>query len=353
MESNLNRSVAAELESRQDELVAYVLERQFELQPGLAESYDDRQMQHCRQDVAYNLSYLAQAIQFNSSKIFLDYTAWLNALLNRLGLPTKDLINNFESIKQVLSVHLDSEAYPVVATYLDPALESLRSPDIESSSFIEPVNPLFARAQSFLELILAGDRLAATSLILQLADEGQSIKSIYLNILQPVQREIGLLWQTGKITVAQEHYCTSITQLAISRLYPYIFAEHSKGKTLIATCVSGELHEIGLRMLSDIFELEGWDTWYLGANMPIKDVIQTIKDKAPHLIAVSATMTFHLTRVSDLIAQIREAGIKTPIMVGGYPFNLDPELWKEIGADAYAKDAEEALEIANKLAGCS
>lgn len=353
MESNLNRSVAAELESRQDELVAYVLERQFELQPGLAESYDARQMQHCRQDVAYNLSYLTQAIQFNSSKIFLDYTAWLNALLNRLGLPTKDLINNFESIKQVLSVHLDSEAYPVVATYLDPALESLRSPDIESSSFIEPVNPLFARAQSFLELILAGDRLAATSLILQLADEGQSIKSIYLNILQPVQREIGLLWQTGKITVAQEHYCTSITQLAISRLYPYIFAEHSTGKTLIATCVSGELHEIGLRMLSDIFELEGWDTWYLGANMPFKDVIQTIKDKAPHLIAVSATMTFHLTRVSDLIAQIREAGIKTPIMVGGYPFNLDPELWKEIGADAYAKDAEEALEIANKLTGCS
>ena len=194
--------------------------------------------------------------------------------------------------------------------------------------------------------------MAATSLILQLADEGQSIKSIYLNILQPVQREIGLLWQTGKITVAQEHYCTSITQLAISRLYPYIFAEHSTGKTLIATCVSGELHEIGLRMLSDIFELEGWDTWYLGANMPIRDVIKTIRDKNPDLIAISATMTFHLQRVADLIAQIREAEITTPIMVGGYPFNLDPELWKEVRADAYAMDAEEALEKANKLVNC-
>ncbi len=351
MENSANRRIAGELDSRQNELVDYVLERQFELQPGLAESYDERQMQHCRQDVSYNLSYLTQAIKFDSTKIFLEYTAWLNALLNRLGLPTKDLINNFESIKQVLSVHLDSDAYPVVATYLDPALESLRNPDNTSSSFIEPVNPLFAQAQAFLSHILAGDRLSASSLILQLADEGQSIKSIYLNILQPVQREIGLLWQTGKITVAQEHYCTSITQLAISRLYPYIFSEHRKGKTLIATCVSGELHEIGLRMLSDIFELEGWDTWYLGANMPVKDVIKTIRDKNPDLIAISATMTFHLNRVADLIAQIRDAEIPTPIMVGGYPFNLDAELWKEVGADAYAVDAEEALSKAENLIG--
>ncbi|MDZ7776615.1 MAG: hypothetical protein U5L09_13885 [Bacteroidales bacterium] len=54
----------------------------------------------------------------------------------------------------------------------------------------------------------------------------------------------------------------------MSQLYPYIFNSQRVGKSMVAATVGGELHEMGIRMVADFFEMEGWDTWYLGANAP-------------------------------------------------------------------------------------
>ena len=75
-------------------------------------------------------------------------------------------------------------------------------------------------------------------------------------------------WQMNRLTVAQEHYCTAATQMIMSQLYPYIFEGERNGRVLVATCVAENLHEIGVRMVTDFFEMDGWDTFYLGANVP-------------------------------------------------------------------------------------
>jgi methanogenic corrinoid protein MtbC1 len=69
------------------------------------------------------------------------------------------------------------------------------------------------------------------------------------------------------------------------------------------------------------------------------------------VLALSATMSFHVPVVERLIAEIRDAeGVcPTKIMVGGYPFNIAPELWRRIGADAWAPDAAEAIAVADRL----
>jgi methanogenic corrinoid protein MtbC1 len=117
------------------------------------------------------------------------------------------------------------------------------------------------------------------------------------------------------------------------------------------TSVAGELHEIGARIVADFFEMEGWDTYYLGANSPFEAVVQAIADRGAQLLAVSVTMVFHLRVVEELIARVRAStGANTvKILVGGYPFNIEPELWKRVGADAFAVDAAEAVAAANRL----
>jgi methanogenic corrinoid protein MtbC1 len=99
--------------------------------------------------------------------------------------------------------------------------------------------------RAYLDALLAGDRLAAGRIILQAAEQGAAIKDIYLGVFQRSQRELGRLWQTNQISVAQEHYCTAATQLIMSQFYPAIFAVAKKGPRLVATCVGGELHELG------------------------------------------------------------------------------------------------------------
>ncbi|MDD2332561.1 MAG: cobalamin-dependent protein [Candidatus Cloacimonetes bacterium] len=349
MDKEQRKNLSQTILNKKDLVSDLTLQGHFERKPMFTHRYNPRQLELCRKDILYNLSFLAQAIELDSPKLFEAYVRWLRTFLNHIGVLIPDVKDNFISMEQALLGQVSENEAPEIKSYISLALNVLEIYDSEDPSYISKANPLRIEANTFLNHILAGERHKASEMILNLVRQQESIKSIYLNILQPVQHEIGRLWQTNQISVAQEHYSTAITQLVISQLYPYIFTNVFKGKSLLASCVSGELHEIGLRMLSDIFELEGWDTWYLGANMPHGDIVKTIQKKKPDIIALSTTMTYHLSLMEDLIALIRSSGIQTPIMVGGYPFNLDPELWQKVGANATASDADTALRVAFKL----
>ena len=97
-------------------------------------------------------------------------------------------------------------------------------------------------------------------------EAGTPLKDIYLNVFQETQKETGRLWQLSKITVAQEHFITAATQLIMAQLYTYLFTSEKKNKTIIVSCVQGELHEIGARMVADLFEMDGWNSYYFGAK---------------------------------------------------------------------------------------
>jgi MerR family transcriptional regulator, light-induced transcriptional regulator len=135
--------------------------------------------------------------------------------------------------------------------------------------------------------------------------------------------------------------------LIMSQLYPRFFSARRNSRRLVSTSVGGDLHEIGMRMVSDFFEMEGWDTFYLGANTPTSGTLQQAAERTPHVLAISATMSFHLHIVAELIAATRSAGNPPFILVGGAPFNSVPGLWKDVGADGYAPDADGAISLAN------
>jgi len=246
-----------------------------------------------------------------------------------------------------LNEHLSEGEKDIVLVYLDAGMEALNRAPSQVGSHIEPDSPLHDLAAEYLNALLKGDRHQAGELIMTAVEAGTPIKQIYLKVFQPVQREIGRLWQTNQISVAQEHYCTAATQLIMSQLYPRIFSGERTGRSLVATCVGGELHEIGVRMVADFFEMEGWDTYYLGANTPTESVISTVEQRNPDILAISTTITMHVSEVASLIEQVRAngAGTDVSILVGGYPFNTSSQLWRQVGADAYAADAQEALQV--------
>lgn len=156
----------------------------------------------------------------------------------------------------------------------------------------------------------------------------------------------------NRISVAQEHYCTAITQSIRSRLYPLILQNRRASRTFIGASVAGELHEIGIRMVSEFLEMDGWDTHYMGANTPAKGIISTAIDRQASVIGISATMTYHLGHVRDLIRQIRQEPRcgRMHVVVGGYAFNLSPKAWVHTGADGFATDAVEASSLVKSFA---
>jgi len=177
-----------------------------------------------------------------------------------------------------------------------------------------------------------------------------TISDLYLNVFEPSKRMIGRLWQTSVISVAQEHYATAVTQMIMSELYPRIFTSEKNGWKMASFCIGSELHELGIRMVADFFEMDGWDTSFFCANAPIPDMLKTLRDETFDLIAVSTTMMVHLKTLQAFINDIRvQDPLKTmKIMVGGYPFLVDGDLWEKVGADGTARNAQMAVKQATE-----
>ena len=199
---------------------------------------------------------------------------------------------------------------------------------------------------AYLDAIVAGNRQRAFAVVDAALERGVDLRALYLDVFQPAMREIGRLWQENRITVADEHLATAITQAAMARLYDRLFAAApEQGPLLVAACIDSERHEVGLRMVCDILELDGWDTVFLGATVPTGDLVRMICEKRPDVVALSVSLRPHVGRVEAAIREIRERCDGQPVIaVGGRPFAEEPELAQRVGADLTAKDAAEAAE---------
>lgn len=206
-------------------------------------------------------------------------------------------------------------------------------------------------AKSYLELLLERKRNRAVDLIMTEVRGGMSIEVAYLEILQPVLYEVGRLWQLNEIDTVVEHYCSAVTQLLMGQLFPFTLSRHPNGWNMIGCCLGSELHEMGLRMVCDLFELDGWDTYFMGAITPGSSLMSQLVKQKPDLVCLSSTMQFGVSSIRDVIAEMRGNSVlnNTRVMVGGLAFMMNPTLAEVVGADGTAVDARTAVQKAREI----
>jgi corrinoid protein of di/trimethylamine methyltransferase len=122
----------------------------------------------------------------------------------------------------------------------------------------------------------------------------------------------------------------------------------SKPKVVLAT-IQGDVHEIGKNILRIILSTSGFEVVDLGRDVKVATIIERAVAEKADIIGVSALMTTTMMYMKDLIAELSEAGIRKDfkVMIGGAPVT---EAWaREIGADAYGKDAFSAIQVAKDL----
>lgn len=347
-----NQQVSEALNTRRGALAEQIVTHEFLRHPELDARYGKIGREKCLQDSGYHLSYLAQAISAESPALFENYIGWAKVMLSKRGIPAADLEGLLGSMRASLETELPPDLGGVACAYVDLVIEELpRMPD-DIPTFIVDGSPHAPLAGQYLRALLVGKRNVASQLILHAAETGTPVRELYLHVFQRTQYEAGRLWQINEISVAQEHYCSAATQFIMTQLYPYIFGMETKKRgSIVATCVSGDLHEIGVRMVSDFFEMDGWNSHYLGANVPAASVVQTLIEQKATVLAISVTISYHIAAVEALIAAVRRSpecfGVK--ILVGGFPFKVAPDLWRHVGADGFACDAETAVALANRL----
>ncbi len=341
------KQVAALLVASRERIAEKALELQLSASPGVWDRYGEAGRAVGKRDMGYHLDYLVEALRFDSPRLFGAYVRWLGELFPSLNLPDHAVGRTLEALGLSIELVISPESAKLPLALI----ESSQTAEEAALPGFGEAEPLGQDAAAYLRALLSGDRQGGAALVRALYDGGMSLKSIYLDIFQASQREIGRLWQTGVISVAQEHFCTAATQSVIAGLYPLIFGGRKNGLSLVAASVGGELHELGIRMVADFFELEGWSSYFLGANTPQAAIVAALRDRKAQVLCLSASIATGLAEIESIIGVVRDrfSREELKIMVGGGPFNVSPGLWSRVGADGYASDAAAAVDEAARL----
>ncbi len=204
----------------------------------------------------------------------------------------------------------------------------------------------------FFSAILKGDHRACVLIAKDIVSNAEDVESFYLYIIQPVMYQIGMLWEKGEISVAQEHLASAIVARVMATINMLdITPEITKSKVIV-TSAPNEFHEIGAWMIADIIEQDGWDVKYLGANTPKESLIEMLRTSKSNLLMLSVTMPFNILNAKDIISSIREDEElnKTIIIVGGRAFNDTENLWMSTGADYFASNPDNLKKLLKKVA---
>lgn len=335
-----------------------IFQEQFKRDPLLEREMDERRKRRMYDDVVYNISFLMTSVHFSDEKIFKGYAKWIYELLcNLMKDVDRDRImvmmnDHYRIMDEIFKADardlLSEEEIGKASLYLHAAIEVTEKAvtDIEITSEFTEGNHYEIR-RSYLNAILRGETKEAYRIIEEAKKSGLTILVIYEEILSLVMHEVGALWHKNLITVDKEHYATSVTQSVMSGFYSEIFNRPRKKKSLLSCAVGSELHEMGIRMLSDIFEFHGWDTVYLGGALPELALLSAIEEHKPQVIALSVTMAPYLSSCERVVKVIRKKYPKVKIAVGGQAFISTEELWKKWDVDFYATTAEELFQWAD------
>lgn len=201
--------------------------------------------------------------------------------------------------------------------------------------------------KDYLTFLLEGNSKAATELVIKCYENGVSIGVIYFDILEKALKEIGSLWESGKIDVWQEHFISEVTLDVMRAVKVREKMKKHIAHSVIGVTAGAEQHNIGLKMVLDMIEIEGWSTVYLGSNVPVGSLIKAIDTEKPNLVAISVTMEYHMESARFMIQAIKEEfkANSPKIIIGGSAFKNNPEVWKSTGADKFSSNTDDILEL--------
>lgn len=302
-----------------------------------------------------HFAFMTSALQMGLYEMMVRLVLWVYRSYHARGFAYDYFVAELQAWIEAIEINLQENHAREIVTVYGWMLEHHEqfialSGDLEL--FEDKADPQTLQVRShFLSSLLQGDSRACQKIGADYVQSREDVMTFYLQIIQPAMYEIGRCWEMGEVSVAQEHLASAIVARVMSFLYQdYVLGEERKERRAVVTAAPNEFHETGAHMISDFLEINGWDVYYLGSNTPARDLKDLVLQKKPFLLAISVTMPFNLSGVKEIVQMVRdeEALENIRIMLGGMVFNMESQLWKQLGADGWANDARGAVELADQ-----
>ena len=176
-----------------------------------------------------------------------------------------------------------------------------------------------------------------------------------LEIARGAMGLVGSRFASGEYFIPDLVYSGEILKEVSNKVKPLLTAQEdankeSVGKFLLAT-VAGDIHDIGKDIVAFMFDVNGFDVIDLGIDVPAQKIVDAVKENQPDIVGLSGFLTLAFDAMKDTIEAIKAAGLRddVKIMIGGG--QIDEEIRKYTGADAYRPDAVSGVLLAKEWMG--
>ncbi len=239
------------------------------------------------------------------------------------------------------------QVWPAAQPGDEPAQENIESPERADQG--QDVDENLRLIQ---QNVLAGDNVTVKEHVQRALAMNYSPQDILNLGMLSAMEIIGGRFRDGTVFIPEVLLSARALNEALAVLEPFLTDEGRlhKGKVLIGT-VQGDLHDIGKNLVSTMLRGVGYDIVDLGINVAVDEFVRQVSRHQPDILAISALLTTTMPQMEKSIDALQQAGLRadTLVIVGGAPVN--EKYAGDIGADGYARDAGEAVELVRRLLG--
>ncbi|MFX0134791.1 MAG: B12-binding domain-containing protein [Candidatus Hodarchaeota archaeon] len=181
----------------------------------------------------------------------------------------------------------------------------------------------------------------------KLLDEGVSAKDV-LSIVSEALQIVGEKYESHEYFLSELMLCGDVAKRCIEKALPKIQKEKIEmAGTIVFGTVKGDIHDIGKTIVSSFLIGAGFLVHDIGVEVDNKTFVKQAKEKNADIIALSALLSTTMLYMPEVIKALKKAGIKAKTIVGGRP--VSEKFAKKIGADGYAKNPTEAIEVCRRF----
>jgi 5-methyltetrahydrofolate--homocysteine methyltransferase len=199
------------------------------------------------------------------------------------------------------------------------------------------------------EGIVKGQKKEIAAIAADAVKDGVSASALVDEAVIPAMNTVSELWRSQEYYLPEVMRSAATMQAAMDALKPYLVSgEHGRDVRVSIGTVQGDIHDIGKNLVAIMLEGAGYRIENLGVDLPPERFLEAVRGGAK-VIGLSSLLTTSMDGMRNVIESIEESGLRdrVKILVGGAP--VTEEFAKKVGADYYADNAADAVEILNKL----
>ncbi|MBR2179991.1 MAG: homocysteine S-methyltransferase family protein [Selenomonadaceae bacterium] len=216
----------------------------------------------------------------------------------------------------------------------------------DTNSKVRDLDPLNAIKQAVIE----GEKDEIAELVSKAIEAGHDSNEITNKALTAAMNDIGVDFGAGKMFLPQVLLSAETMRAAFNKLKELLPAQETKqnGTVVIAT-VKGDVHDLGKNIVGALLSNSGFKLVDLGKDVESDKIVRAAIENKADIVGLCALMTTTMVQIDKVIADLHAAGCSAKVMVGGAA--LTQEYADSAGADAYAKDGVQAVQLAKQMLG--